>query len=104
MQFVNAHSAMVIPRQRGRVAAPSWGFLCLLVFTMVAVGRIQEIVPFFAEIRLGLITGAAAMAAWLIGPGGFKEKLPVENKQMRYVLGLVSLAVLTIPLSVWPGH
>jgi putative inorganic carbon (HCO3(-)) transporter len=104
MPLVSSQAAMTIPRLREISATRSWGFLFLLIFMMVAVGRIQEFVPFFAEIRLGLLTGALAIGAWLLGPGGFAQKVPLDSKQMRYILGLLALALLTIPLSVWPGN
>jgi len=74
----------------------------LLLFTLVAVGRIQEVLPALAPLRIGLVTGGLALLAWVIAPGSLWDKIPLEIKQARYVLILLGLGIVTVPLSVWP--
>lgn len=81
-----------------------WGMLFLLLFVLVAVGRIQETIPALAPLRIGLVFGGLAGLFWLLAPGPTQSKLYLEIKQVRYVLILLGLGVITIPFSVWPGH
>jgi O-antigen ligase len=80
-----------------------WGMWFLLLFTLVVVGRIQEVFPDLAPLRVGLITGGLTALAWVLAPGSFQDKLPAQLQPVRYVLILLALAVLTIPIGVWPG-
>ncbi len=85
-------------------ALDSCGWLALLAFLVVVVGRVQELLPVLAPLRLGLVTGGLAGLAWLAAPGSLPEKIPHEVKQVRYVLMLLGLAIVTLPIAVWPGH
>lgn len=80
------------------------GWLALLAFMLVMIGRIQELLPALAPIRLGLVSGGLAGLAWLYSSGSFSEKVPFDVKQVRYVLALLGLAIATLPVAVWPGH
>jgi probable O-glycosylation ligase (exosortase A-associated) len=81
-----------------------WGMWFLLLFTLVVVGRIQEVIPDLAPLRVGFITGGLAALAWVLAPGSLQDKVPTQLPPVRYVLILLALAVLTIPISVWPGN
>ena len=80
-----------------------WGMVFLLLFVLVAVGRIQEAIPALAPLRVGLVFGGLAGLFWLLAPGPLQSKLFLEIKQVRYVLILLGIGVVTIPFSVWPG-
>jgi len=82
----------------------SWGLISLLLYAAVSIGRIQELIPALAPMRLGLITGGLALLVWLKAPGSFAEKIPVAHPVVRDVMILLALGLLTIPLGVWPGH
>ncbi len=79
-----------------------WGLGFLLLFTLVVVGRIHEIFPAVASLRVGLITGGLAALAWILAPGSFQEKVPTRLRPVRYLLILTALAVCTIPIGVYP--
>jgi O-antigen ligase len=82
----------------------SWGMVWLLLFSIVAIGRIQETSTVLASLRIGLVTGGLAVLAWLVAPASWQEKLPTNMKPVRYVLMLLGLAFLTIPISIWPSQ
>jgi O-antigen ligase len=82
----------------------SWGLIFMLLYAAVSVGRIQELIPALAPMRLGLITGGLALFVWLKAPGSLAEKIPIAHPVVRDVMILLGLGLLTIPLGVWPGH
>lgn len=105
------HPVATLPGTVSAISAPardraqlSWGMVFLMLFTLVVVGRIQEMTPALASLRLGLVTGGLVGFAWLLAPGSLQDKVPLQIKQVRYVLMLLGLAVITIPVAVWPGH
>jgi O-antigen ligase len=85
-------------------AGSSWGLVGLLGLTLVAIGRIHEVFPWLASIHIGDLTGGLAVLAFLLAPVPFRDKLPLKIKQVKYVIILFSLGVVTIPISVWPSH
>jgi hypothetical protein len=102
------------PQSKGSVSQPlnllaiarsplSWGMVLVMVYTMVAVGRIQEVFSPLAKIRVGLLTGGLALLVWVVSSGSLREKIPLQSKPVRYVMILFGLAVLTVPIAVWPG-
>jgi O-antigen ligase len=82
----------------------SWGMLFLLLFTMVALGRVQEVFPALAPLRIGVIFGGLAGLAWFLAPGSLRDKIPVDIRQVRYIIILFALSLITIPVGVWPSH
>ena len=82
----------------------SWGLAFLLLFTLFLVGRIQEVVPALGSVRAVLISGGLAALFWLLAPGSFQDKIPMRTPQVKYVVWLFLLAVLLVPVSVWPGN
>lgn len=80
------------------------GMVLFLLYAWVCVGRPQEIVPALIVLRLGLLTGGLALLAWLRAPGWLSDKVPVEVPIVRDVLILVGVAMITVPISVWPAH
>lgn len=88
---------------KGR-AWPPLGMVLFLLYAWVCVGRPQEIVPELIVLRLGLLTGGLALLAWLHAPGRFAEKISLATPLIRDVMILVGLAVITVPISIWPVH
>src|SRR5207302_4978706 len=41
---------------------------------------------------------------WVMAPGSFHEKVPYHIKPVKYILTLFALAVVTLPIGVWPSH
>lgn len=98
-----ADRAGVLPLKalRRRSSLP-WGQIFLLIYTAVAVGRIQELIPALAPLRPGLIAGGIALLAWIKAPGTLPEKVPIHIPAVRDVMILVGLAVVLVPISIWP--
>ena len=90
--------------QKTSYASLSWGMLCLLLFTMVVLGRVQEVFPALAPLRLGVIFGGLAGLAWFIAPGSLRDKIPVDIRPVRYLIILFALSLITIPVGAWPSH
>jgi O-antigen ligase len=80
------------------------GMVLFLLYAWVCVGRPQEIVSALIVLRLGLVTGGLALLAWLMAPGKLSDKIPVEVPIVRDVMILVGVAMITVPISVWPAH
>jgi O-antigen ligase len=80
------------------------GMVLFLLYAWVCVGRPQEIVPALIVLRLGLLTGGLALLAWLRAPGWLSDKVPVDVPIVRDVMILVGVAMITVPISVWPAH
>lgn len=93
----------ILPGPESR-APLSLGMVFLVLFTMITVGRIADPFPFLWPLRLGLVTGGIALLFWMFSPSSLREKIPTEIPQVKYVLMLLGLAVVLIPLSVWPGN
>ena len=75
----------------------------LSVFAFLAIGRVTDPFPFLWPFRLVMVTGALAAITWFLAPGSFTDKVPFKIPQMRYVIMMACLAVVSVPLSVWPG-
>jgi len=88
---------------KGR-AWPPLGMVLFLLYAWICVGRPQEMVPGLIVLRLGLLTGGLALLAWLHAPGRFAEKISLDTPLVRDVMILVGLALLTVPVSIWPSH
>ncbi|MEP6886706.1 MAG: O-antigen ligase family protein [Nitrospirales bacterium] len=80
------------------------GMVLFLLYAWVCVGRPQEMVPALTVLRLGLVTGGLALLAWFRAPGWFTEKIPIEVPIVRDVMILLGVALITVPIGVWPGH
>jgi O-antigen ligase len=78
----------------------SRALLLLAAYTFIAISRVAEIVP---SIRLALlVAGLATVCAFLLPrqPRVSLFRIP----EGRAMLALLTLAVLSIPISVWPGQ
>jgi O-antigen ligase len=94
-------SYKISPKSR---AWPPLGMVLFLLYAWICVGRPQEIVPELIVLRLGLLTGGLALLAWLHAPGRFAEKISLGTPLVRDVMILVGLALITVPVSIWPVH
>jgi O-antigen ligase len=96
-------ASLNVPGSTERTAI-SWGMVFLVAYTMVAVGRIQEVITPLAMVRIGFVFGLLALVVWFNMPGSLSEKIPLDLKPIRYVLILLGLSVVTIPFASWPGN
>ena len=92
------------PRAASRTReAMSWGMVFLTIYTMVAIGRIQEAFQELAILHLGMVFGIMALTAWVAMPGSMADKVPMAVKPVKFVMLLLAISVVTVPIAVWPG-
>jgi len=77
--------------------------LVLALYTLVAVGRIQDAWPPLAAAHIGFIFGCMALIAWVAARPSWAEKIPVQITPVKCVLALFGIGFVTIPVAVWPG-
>jgi O-antigen ligase len=74
-------------------------------YIVMVVGRIQELVPFLSEIYLMKIIGALSVIALFLSRNSLKNMgKRIKASQVKCILGLLVLAVISIPFAVWPGN
>lgn len=76
----------------------------VLLLTLVNVSRIQEIFLFLSPLRLGLISNFLVMLFFFVT---FKQQQNthfLKISQVKMVLAIFTIALLTVPFSVWPGQ
>ncbi|WP_447977170.1 O-antigen ligase family protein [Candidatus Nitrospira bockiana] len=103
MRLASHAGVLPLRRERSRTGL-SWGHVFLMLYATVAVGRIQELIPVLAPLRPGLLAGGLALLAWLKAPGGLADKVPLEMPAVKDVMLLLVLAIVTVPIAVWPGN
>src|SRR5437016_1556060 len=81
----------------------SLGKTFLVLFAIVIIGRIQEAIPALGPAHVGAVTGGLAGLMWFLSSGSLEDKIPTRIPQVKYVLLLLLLSVLTVPIGVWPG-
>jgi probable O-glycosylation ligase (exosortase A-associated) len=82
---------------------PSLTLVTLMLFTLINVGRIQELYPWLAPYHVGDIVGMATVLFFL-AEYPHKDWIQVfKTREMKYMIGLYILAVLSVPFSAWPG-
>lgn len=81
-------------------------FLYLVCFYVVLdIGRIPELFPFLATIKLQkIIGGLAILNLFLNGTALSNLMQRVKTPQVKCILGLLVLSVFSIPFGVWPGN
>jgi putative inorganic carbon (HCO3(-)) transporter len=81
----------------------SWSMLGLMVFTIVQIGRPQELVPGLEQVRLGLLS-AGLTAAAAFAEGRLTNLAAIfQTTEMRCVLATIALGVTFAPMGVWPS-
>lgn len=86
-------------RRRATRQRVSLAVIFLALFTFVVVGRIVEIFP---SLHLAFIFGGVTGVLALLLPRSGRPGL-LKSNEVRAVVGLLGLAALTIPFSLWPG-
>lgn len=74
------------------------------IFLLVAVGRVQELVPGLHELPLAKMTIGLGLLIVLTHWRQLGRLSPVTMPLVRTAAGLAILAVLTAPISIWPGE
>jgi O-antigen ligase len=81
----------------------SFPFKCLVFFTFVLLMAPQLMFPFLEPLHLARISSGLAIVAYVLNRLSRGLPLTVMLPEMRLVLWFVALAVVSIPLSLWPG-
>ena len=78
-------------------------FWALMGFLFILLISPQTLFPALAPFRVAMLAAGLAMATHVIGR--FKRHKPIVEftREIALVTGLVTWAILTIPLSYWPG-
>lgn len=87
-------------RERGGNAVP---FYALVFFTFLVYITPQAYFPALQPIRLALLCAIIAVASYIFNVLLGKQSLLELNKETFLVLVILSLAIISIPFSIWPG-
>lgn len=82
-----------------RVSVAVYGLMLLII---VYIGRIQELVPNLNNLSVGKITFVMSVFLFIVSPRDRENSL-TGSVQIKYVVGICILVVLSIPFSYWPG-
>jgi O-antigen ligase len=80
-----------------------FAFRALLAFTFVNLLAPQAFLPALRPLRLALLAAAAGVAAHLTSCALRNRPLTVRSPEMALTAALVAWAVVTVPVSYWPG-
>ncbi len=78
-------------------------FRCLMIFTFVLLVAPQAYFPSLQPFRVALVSAGAAILLYVYRRLSLGRPLSLLTPEVRLVMWFVVLAVLSIPLSSWPG-
>lgn len=81
-------------------AVPFWALIGFIFILLLAP---QSYFPALASLRIALLTAALAMASHLFNSFTHRQPITVLSRELWLVACLVGWAILTVPLSYWPG-
>jgi putative inorganic carbon (hco3(-)) transporter len=89
----------------GEPSAPNsaLAFRALMAFTFILVLAPQSFVPALRPWRIALIAAVTGIAAHLLDRALRAQPLMILTREMSFALGLAAWAVITVPMSYWPG-
>lgn len=77
-------------------------FWALMGFTFILLLAPQTFFPALASLRIGLLTAAVAITAYLLDRFSRQRPVIIFNREMRVVLCLTVWAIFLVPFSYWP--
>jgi probable O-glycosylation ligase (exosortase A-associated) len=86
-----------------RAAGSRVAFIALISFTVILLLSPQEWVPGLRVFRIALLAAGLAIVAHLIERTIHRQPVAAFSPELAIALALVGWAVLTVPLSSWPG-
>jgi probable O-glycosylation ligase (exosortase A-associated) len=89
---------------RPEAASSAVAFWALMVFSFILLIAPQQLVPALAPFRIALVTGAVAIVAHLVDRAVRHQPVTLRTREMWLAGALLAWAVLTMPLSAWPGE
>jgi len=78
-------------------------FWALMAFLFILILSPQSIFPVLAPFRIAMLAAALAITVHIAGRLSQSKPIMVLSTETKIVMGLVAWAILTIPLSYWPG-
>lgn len=78
-------------------------FRALMVFTFILLLAPQSFLPVLGTLRIALVAAVVGIIAHLAGSLARGRPLTVRRREMAVAAALVTWAVVTLPLSYWPG-
>jgi O-Antigen ligase len=84
-------------------AGSSLPFWALMGFTFVLLIAPQNIIPALRPLRLGMLAAGTGLLAMLVDRLGRGLPITVVTREIKVAGCLLAWAVVTIPLSYWPG-
>jgi len=78
-------------------------FRALMVFTFILLIAPQSFLPVLGTLRIALVAAVVGILAHLAGCLNRGRPLTVRRREMALAAGLAAWAVVTLPLSYWPG-
>lgn len=81
-------------------AFPFW---TLIVFTFILIISPQEFFPALASLRIALLMATVAITIYILDRFTHRQPITIRTREMYIITCLVGWAILTIPLSYWPG-
>lgn len=93
----------VVPREDEPGAASRLAFRSLMVFMVMLLLAPQNHVPALRPLRIALVAAVVGVIARLAASAHRREALTVGGAAMAATAALVGWAVVTAPLSQWPG-
>src|SRR5688572_33349565 len=108
MTGLDATAAWWRPERAGAAAAtaPETGrtaFAGLLAFTAILIVSPQAWFPVLGSLRIALVAAVVAIVAELLDRAMNHRPVRRTPRAFTLVFALVAWAVLTVPLSYWPG-
>ena len=87
----------------GRDSDSAVAFGGLMIFTFILLTAPQRSFPALAPFRIALLTATVAIAAHLVHQFRRRQPAMTLTREIWVTAGLVGWAIVTVPLSEWPG-
>jgi O-antigen ligase len=78
-------------------------FRALMAFTFILILAPQSFIPALRPLRIALLAAVVGVTARLVDCILRRQPLTVKSREMALTAGLVAWALITLPLSYWPG-
>jgi probable O-glycosylation ligase (exosortase A-associated) len=78
-------------------------FYALVAFTLILILSPQTWVPVLKVFRIAFLAAGLAAAAHVMERTAHRKPITLASPEMALALALVAWAVITVPLSTWPG-
>src|SRR5215467_6962673 len=78
--------------------------LAICALTLFFTPQILQLVPGLEGFQIAKVTAAAAVLIFLLSRGLWSSRLPLSaSPQLKFIIGMLALAAVTIPLAEWPS-